>query len=147
MEHIILSLRESNIASVIGWLVITYAAVLGACIVDLICGLYKAVKAKKATTSTGLRKTCTKAQHYFIPMLCLTFADFLAATIVTFPPFSMLWAAFCITCEFKSVLEKSATKDQIAEAANTMSVVIKNKEDLANILLEVMKQQQEEKKA
>lgn len=136
------SLNMENLASVIGWLIITYAAVLGATIVDLGCGLYKAIKAGRATTSTGLRKTCTKAQHYFLPMLCLTFADFMAATLVAFPPFSMLWGAFCIVCEFKSVLEKSATKEQMREAAETMNVVIKNKEDLANVLIEIMKQAQ-----
>lgn len=123
-----------------GWLVITYAATLGACAVDLASGLYKAIKAGQATTSTGLRKTCTKAQHYFLPMLCLSFADFLAASIISFPPFSMLWAAFCISCEFKSVLEKNATKQQIRDAANTMNVILQNKEDLAQVLSEVLKQ-------
>jgi len=145
MKHIIDLIQESNLISMTTWLVITYAATLGACLIDLAAGLYKAIKSGQATTSTGLRKTCTKAQHYFLPMLCLSFADFLAATLFTFPPFSMCWAAFCISCEFKSVLEKSATKEQIREATNTMGVIIKNKEDLAQALMEVMKQVEQKK--
>lgn len=137
-------LTESNLPVVIIWLIITYGATLGACAIDLASGLYKAYSAGKARTSTMLRKTCTKAQHYFLPMLCLSFADILASVIIAFPPFSMLWAAFCIACEYKSVMEKSSTKEQIAEAANTMSVVIKNKEDIANILLETLKQMNNE---
>ena len=73
-------------------------------------------------------------------MVCLSFADFLAASFVSFPVFAMLWASFCIICEFKSVLEKSATKAQMRDAANTMGVVIKNKDDLTKILLEVIEQ-------
>lgn len=135
---------SGHVTEVLGWIVIAYAAVLSACIIDLFCGIYKAVKSGQATTSTGLRKTCTKGQHYFLPMLCLSFADVLASVFVSFPPFTFLWAAFCIICEFKSVLENSSTKEQIREAANTMDVVIKNKDDLANILAEVINQMKEE---
>lgn len=142
--HILTHLTDSNLTQVTAWLLITYAVTLGACIIDLFCGLYKAINAGKATTSTGLRKTCKKMQHYFLPMMCLSFADILASTLVTFPPFSMLWAAFCIICEFKSILENSSTKEQIAEAANTMSVVIKNKEEIATILIETLKQMNNE---
>lgn len=138
------SLNMENIVSVIGWMVVSYAAVLGATMVDLGCGLYKAIKAGRATTSTGLRKTCAKAQHYFLPMICLTFGDFLAATLMSFPPFTMLWSSFCIICEFKSVLENTTTKEHMREAAETMNVVIKNKDDLAKVLLEVMKQANKE---
>lgn len=138
--HILTHLTESNLASIIAWLLITYAVTLGACIIDLFCGLYKAYCAGRARTSTGLRKTCKKMQHYFLPMMCLSFADILASTLIAFPPFSMLWASFCIICEYKSVLEKNSTKEQIAEAANTMSVVIKNKEELATILIETLKE-------
>lgn len=138
--HILTHLNEAHLAEVVSWLVLTYAATIGACTIDLASGIYKAVKSGEATTSTGLRKTCTKMQHYFLPMLCLSFADLLASTIVAFPPFSMLWAAFCITCEFKSVLEKSSTKEQIRDAANTMQVVVKNKGELAQMLAEVLKE-------
>lgn len=135
---------SGHVADVLGWLVIAYASVLAACIVDLISGIYKAYRRGEARTSTGLRKTCLKGQHYFLPMLCLTFADILASAFVSFPPFTFLWSAFCIICEFKSVLENSSTKAQIRDAANTMDVVIKNKEDLASILAEVLNQMKDD---
>lgn len=138
---------SGHVAEVIGWVVLAYAAVLSACMIDLACGLYKAIKSGRATTSTGLRKTCTKAQHYFLPMLCLSFADVLGSAFVGIPPFTFLWAAFCIICEFKSVLENSSTKEQIRDAANTMDVVIKNKSDLAKALVEVLNEMKEEKNA
>lgn len=142
--NIFQTLTSSNLNDVVSWLVLTYAATVGACVIDLASGIYKAVQRGEATTSAGLRKTCTKMQHYFLPMLCLSLADLLASTIVAFPPFSMLWAAFCITCEFKSVLEKNSTKEQIHDAAKTMQVIIKNKEEFASLLLETLKTIQNE---
>ena len=140
MYNIFSTIDTSNLSSVISWIVITFAAVLGACIVDLFYGINKAKKAGIARTSTALRKSCTKAQHYFLPMVCLAFGDILASTLVPFPPFCGLYGLFCIICEFKSVLEKSSTKNEIREAANTMSVILKNKDDLARALIEVMNQ-------
>lgn len=137
---------SGHITEVICWIVIAYAAVLAACIIDLLSGLYKAFKRGDARTSTGLRKTCTKGQHYFLPMLCLSFADILASVFICFPPLTFLWAVFCIICEFKSVVEKNSTKEQIRDAANTMDVVIKNKEDIANVLVEVLNQMKEDGK-
>lgn len=135
----------SNIYSVVAWIVVVYGMVLGSMVIDLACGIYKAMKAGIATTSTGLKKTCTKASQYFLPMICLSCADIMASAFIEVPPFTMLYGAFCVICEFKSIFENTHTKVEIKEAAETMNIVLKNKEDLAKVLIDVMKEMQKEK--
>lgn len=120
------------------WWVLTYGAVLFAMFIDLITGLRKAKQAGIATTSRLLKKSCDKAIKYFFPMLCLMPVDILASQFLPLPAFTMLMAAFNIYCEWKSVFEKTHTKREIHEAANTVSVIVKNKDDLAQVFAEVL---------
>lgn len=120
------------------WLVLTYGAVLFAMFIDLITGLRKAKQAGIATTSRLLKKSCDKAIKYFFPMLCLMPVDILASQFLPLPAFTMLMAAFNIYCEWKSVFEKTHTKREIHEAAQTVSVIVKNKDDLAQVFAEVL---------
>lgn len=120
------------------WLVLTYGAVLFAMFVDLISGWRKAKKEGIARTSFLLKRTCDKAIKYFFPMMCLMPIDIIASNFIPVPAFTMLMAAFNIYCEWVSVMEKSYTKKEMHEAANTISVIVKNKDDLAQVLAEVM---------
>lgn len=120
------------------WWVLTYGAVLFAMFIDLITGLRKAKQAGIATTSRLLKKSCDKAIKYFFPMLCLMPVDILASQFLPLPAFTMLMAAFNIYCEWKSVFEKTHTKREIHEAAQTVSVIVKNKDDLAQVFAEVL---------
>ena len=120
------------------WWVLTYGAVLFAMFIDLITGLRKAKQAGIATTSRLLKKSCDKAIKYFFPMLCLMPVDILASQFLPLPAFTMLMAAFNIFCEWKSIMEKSYTKAEMHEAANTVSVIVKNKDDLAQVFAEVL---------
>lgn len=120
------------------WWVLTYGAVLFAMFIDLITGLRKAKQAGIATTSRLLKKSCDKAIKYFFPMLCLMPVDILASQFLPLPAFTMLMAAFNIFCEWKSIMEKTHTKKEIHEAANTVSVIVKNKDDLAQVFAEVL---------
>lgn len=120
------------------WLVLTYGAVLFAMFIDLITGLRKAKQAGIATTSRLLKKSCDKAIKYFFPMLCLMPVDILASQFLTLPAFTMLMAAFNIFCEWKSIMEKTHTKKEMHEAAQTVSVIVKNKDDLAQVFAEVL---------
>lgn len=140
MGALLQHLDFANLYSVIVWLIIVYGTVLGAMIVDLISGVSKAWRAGIATTSTGLKKSCTKADKYFSPLLRLSCVDILASAFIAFPIFSILYGGFCIICEFKSIFEKTHTKKEIAEAANTMNVIIKNKDELANLMLAMMQE-------
>lgn len=120
------------------WWVLTYGAVLFAMFIDLITGLRKAKQAGIATTSRLLKKSCDKAIKYFFPMLCLMPVDILASQFLPLPAFTMLMAAFNIFCEWKSIMEKTHTKREIHDAANTVSVIVKNKDDLAQVFAEVL---------
>lgn len=128
------------------WIMITYASVVFAMFVDLITGIRKAKAAGIATTSKLLKKTCDKAIKYFFPMLCLLPIDVMTSNFTSVPVFTMLMAAFNIYCEWKSVMEKTHTKKEIHDAAQTVSVIVKNKDDLAKVFAEVLAKIAEEKK-
>ena len=121
------------------WIIITYGAVTVAMIVDFITGIRRAKKAKIATRSRGYKMTCTKAAKYFLPMLCLTCIDLIGTVIMPCPAFTMIMAAFNIFCEWKSVMETTHDKEEIREAESTFNVIIKNKDDIAKLISELLK--------
>ena len=114
------------------------AALFLAMVVDLYYGIKKAKELGKATSSTGLKKTCEKARKYFSPYIVLILIDFMACTLIPVPAFSMLWAAFCIFCEFKSVQEKAWQKEELRNAEKTMNVIIENKDDIAKMVAAIL---------
>lgn len=124
------------------------AAMLSAMLVDFVFGIIKAKKRGEARTSTGYKKTAVKAQKYFSPFMVLMFVDLICCVVIPFPVFSMLWAAYCVFCEFKSVREKSWQKAELRKAERTMSVVIENKEDIAKLAAQILfdKEEKKEKK-
>ena len=110
-------------------------------IVDLFFGIKKAKENGEATTSKGLKKTCDKARKYFSPFMVAVCIDFITCAIVPFPIFSMLWAGYCVFCEFISVREKAWQKAEIRKQEKTMSILLENKEDLVKAFAEIMKEQ------
>jgi len=128
-------------------IVATTAALLLAILIDLISGVQKARARGEATTSQGFKKTCEKARKYFGPYIVLICIDLLACVLIPVPAFSMLWAAYCIFCEFKSVREKSWQKEEVRKAEKTLSVIIENKDDLAKLVAAVLFEQQEQARA
>ena len=124
-----------------------YAGVFLAMAIDLLFGYRKAKQQNIDRTSTALKKTATKGQKYFSPMLCLTIIDIMTCVHVPFPIFTLLWAAYCVWCEFLSVREKSWQKAEMLEAAKTMNVVIKNKDDLAKMVVALMTETKEKEKS
>lgn len=114
------------------------AGILAAMAVDLFFGIKKAKELGQATTSTGYKKTCEKGRKYFMPFSVLMCIDFIGCIILPAPFFSMIWAAWCIFCEFKSVREKSWTKAELRKAEKTMSIIIENKDDIAKILADLV---------
>lgn len=121
------------------------AAMLVAMIVDLIFGVRKAKRNGEATTSTGLKKTCDKARKYFSPFMATVCIDIIAACAnLQVPIFSMLWAAYCVFCEFISIREKAWQKAEIRKQERTMKVILENKEDIAKTLIQLLNQEQKE---
>lgn len=116
------------------WLMLTYVAVLAAMVVDLVSGVRKARRAGVARTSTGFKKTCDKAIKYFFPMLCLTCIDLIASGVEPLPFLTMAMAAFNIFCEWRSVMEATHEKEELRRAERTMSIILENKDELAEAL-------------
>ena len=117
------------------------AMMIVAMIVDLVFGVYKARQLGEATTSTGLKKTCEKARKYFSPFAVLVCIDLLSSVISPAPAFSLLWAAYCIFCEFISVREKAWKKAELRKQERTMSIILENKDDIAKMIAELIKKQ------
>ena len=126
------------------------AICMGALIVSMAVGLLFGIKKAKqngeATTSMGLKKTCDKARKYFSPFLVTVCIDLIACIVMPFPVFSMIWAGYCVFCEFMSVREKSWQKAEIRKQEKTISILLENKDDLAKAFAEVLKKQQEAEK-
>lgn len=121
------------------------AAMIVAMVVDLVFGVRKAKQNGEATTSTGLKKTCDKARKYFSPFMATVCIDIIAACAnLQFPIFSMLWAAYCVFCEFISIREKAWQKAEIRQQERTMKVILENKDDIAKTLLQLLNQQPRE---
>lgn len=119
------------------------AAMLIAMLVDLIFGVRKAKRNGEATTSTGLKKTCDKARKYFSPFMATVCIDVIAACAsLQVPIFSMLWAAYCVFCEFISIREKAWQKAEIRQQERTMKVILENKDDIAKALIQLLNQQE-----
>ena len=114
--------------------------------VDLFFGIKKARKNGEATTSKGLKKTCDKARKYFSPFMVTVCIDLIACIVMPFPVFSMIWAGYCVFCEFMSVREKSWQKAEIRKQEKTISILLENKDDLAKAFAEVLNKQQEAEK-
>lgn len=114
--------------------------------VDLFFGIKKARQNGEATTSKGLKKTCDKARKYFSPFMVTVCIDLIACIVMPFPVFSMIWAGYCVFCEFMSVREKSWQKAEIRKQEKTISILLENKDDLAKAFAEVLKKHQEAEK-
>lgn len=127
-------------------IVICMSALIVSMAVDLFFGIKKARQSGEATTSKGLKKTCDKARKYFSPFMVTVCIDLIACIVIPFPVFSMIWAGYCVFCEFMSVREKSWQKAEIRKQEKTISILLENKDDLAKAFAEVLKKQQEAEK-
>ncbi len=107
--------------------------------IDLVYGIKKAKANGEATTSTGFKKTCDKARKYFSPFMVVVCIDLIACVVIPFPVFSMIWAGYCVFCEFVSVREKAWKKAEIRKQEKTISILLENKEDLAKAFAEILK--------
>ena len=138
MDFFIETIKNASLHVHAVWLALTYVAVILAMAIDFIAGLRKAKLAGKVTTSRALKMTTEKATKYFLPMLCLSCIDVLTSVVLPAPFFTMLMGAFNIFCEWKSVLESTHDKQELRDAANTFNVIVKNKDDIASIIMQAM---------
>lgn len=112
--------------------------------VDLFFGIKKAKENGEATTSKGFKKTCDKARKYFSPFMVAVCIDLIACIVLPFPIFSMIWAGYCVFCEFISVREKAWQKAEIRRQDRTFGIILENKEDIAKAIAEIIKEKKDE---
>lgn len=146
MDKVIQSLLTEHLYRFAVIIAVCMATMIFSMLVDLVFGVKKARRNGEATTSTGLKKTCDKARKYFSPYMVTVCIDLIAACAnVPCPFFSMIWAGYCVFCEFISVREKAWQKAEIRKQERTMRVMLENRHDLAAAIAEAMKVQDEEK--
>ena len=146
MDKVIETLLNEHIYRFAVIIALCMATMIFSMLVDLVFGVKKARTNGEATTSTGLKKTCDKARKYFSPYMVTVCIDMIAACAnVPCPFFSMLWAAYCVFCEFMSVREKAWQKAEIRKQENTMRVMLENRHDLAKAIVEAMGMQNDDK--
>ena len=138
MEEAIRYLLHDHLYGHIVIICLCVGGMLFAMLVDLIFGVKKARLLGQATTSTGYKKTCEKAKKYFTPFAVLMCIDLISSVILAAPFFSMIWSAYCLFCEFKSVREKSWTKAELRKAERTMNIVIENKDEIAKLVAQLV---------
>ena len=138
MEIFIETMKGASLHIHAVWLALTYIAVILAMAIDFVAGLRKAKAAGIASNSRGYKMTTEKAVKYFLPMPCLTCVDIMTSVILPAPFFTMLMGGFNIFCEWKSVMESTHDKQEMREAANTLNVIVKNKDDIVGIITQAM---------
>ena len=138
MKEIIALFGDAPIKTHIAWIVLAFALVLVAMITDLFCGIRKARAAGVATTSTALKKTADKAVKYFVPMLALACIDIASCWLLPVPAFTLVYTMYNLICEGLSVMESTHKKAEIRDMANTVHVVIKNKDDFEDMIGELI---------
>lgn len=120
------------------WVISAYAIVFVSMLVDLFAALVRCHRIGEKWVSDKMKRTSAKAEKYFLPMLALSLVDCLVFVVVEYPVFTILLALFNALTEWKSVFEKSHTKKEQREAAQTVSVIVKNKDDIANMIKELI---------
>lgn len=146
MSEALMALLDEHLYRFALIIALCMAAMVVAMAIDLIFGVRKAKENGEATTSCGFKKTCDKARKYFSPFIVTVCIDIIACVVVSVPIFSMIWAAYCIFCEFISVREKAWKKAEIRKQERTMQVVLENKEDIAKALMAALKEMQKQGK-
>ena len=120
------------------WVVCSYAVVFLSMLVDLIAAFVRCRRVGEKWVSDKMKRTSAKAEKYFLPMLALSVVDLLVLVIAKYPVFTLMLAAFNSLTEWKSVFEKSHTKEEQRNAANTFNVIVKNKDDIAKMISELI---------
>lgn len=146
MSEALMALLDEHLYRFALIIALCMAAMVVAMAIDLIFGVRKAKENGEATTSCGFKKTCDKARKYFSPFIVTVCIDIIACVVVSVPIFSMIWAAYCIFCEFISVREKAWKKAEIRKQERTMQVVLENKEDIAKALMAALREMQKKGK-
>ena len=121
------------------WIVLTYVLVLVAMGVDLVTGVRKSRKSGCKINSRGYKRTCRKAMDYFLPMMCLSCIDIIASAVVGLPVLTMVYGAYCVFCELKSVMETTHEKEQIRNDLRELIELCEGVDELKELIRKLIK--------
>ena len=144
MAEIIQTFLQEHLYRAALIIAICMGALIASMGVDLFFGVKKAKENGEATTSMGFKKTCDKARKYFSPFMVAVCIDLIACIVLPFPVFSMIWAGYCVFCEFISVREKAWQKAEIRKQDRTFRIMLENKDDIARAVAEILKEKKYE---
>lgn len=121
---------------------IMWAIVLVAIMLDLIAGLRKANRLGELHTSYGFRRTVTKAVQYYGFMSFALLFDLLSSLVLPMPYVSMLASVFLVFIEAKSVFEKAQEKDRrkVNESLRDLIILVQNKDNILKGITQILKQ-------
>lgn len=125
---------ETTLSSMAVWLVASYGGVIVAMAADLASGLRKARLLGIPRNSRGYKRTCDKAVKYFLPMICLSCVDIIASAFAPFPCMTMVYGAYCIFCEIKSVMESTRDKKFINRGIDIALTAIGEASDIKSLV-------------
>lgn len=118
MNEIIREIVMRDYAEALVAIPLAYGSVVLAVGVDLVTGIRKAKRNGEKIHSTGLKRSCGKIADYLLPMFVLTLVDLIAARWLGLPVLTMVYGAFCVGCEVKSVMERSWEKKRLRRMAD-----------------------------
>lgn len=121
------------------WILITYVLVTVAMAVDLVTGVWKSRKMGRKLNSRGYKRTCGKAVNYFLPMMCMSCIDVLGSAVVGVPVLTMVYGAYCVFCELKSVLETTQDKEAIRNDLRDLLEFGENIGDVKDLIRKLLK--------
>lgn len=134
MERIIEAMQNQLVCIGIIWILVFVSMAI-----DLFTGIRKAQNNGEATTSNGLRKTCQKSIHYFVPLAAICVLDLMLAIMPAYElPFgSIIYGVFCAGTEFFSVFENTHTKNERKEIVKSIKGVLTNLDEPEKLIDEV----------
>lgn len=123
MNEIIREIVMRDYAEALVAIPLAYGSVVLAVGVDLVTGIRKAKRNGEKIHSTGLKRSCGKIADYLLPMFVLTLVDLIAARWLGLPVLTMVYGAFCVGCEVKSVMERSWEKKRLRRMADVARII------------------------
>jgi len=116
-------------------LVVLYACVFAAVLIDLFFGIRRAKRLKISRTSYGFRRTIAKLTNYFGLLLMFTIIDILASIMFKMPYFTIIGAIGIVTVEAKSVFENLKKQEKgIEEIQKLIQMIFENKEEIKSFI-------------
>jgi len=116
-------------------LVVLYACVFSAVIIDLFFGIQRAKRLNITRTSSGFRRTVAKLTNYFGLLLMLTIVDIVASVVFKMPYFTFIGAIGIVLVEAKSVFENLKQQEKgVEEIQKLLQLIFEHKDEIKSFI-------------